>query len=297
MNGSSIKSLLLDYYKLAKPGIVFLLVLVSIAGYMSSYVVFEPTRLILLIISGTFASGGSAMINNYLDRERDKHMKRTMKRPLVIGRVSPLSVFVVGLLLIISSLFISFIWLGIITSIFIALGALTYLYIYTIILKPRTPLNIIIGGFAGSFAALAGSAAAGSITSTAILLALLVFIWTPGHFWSLALKFKDDYINARIPMLPAISSTETTIKAIVISNILTSIFSLLIYPLGSGGIIYALSSIILASYIIHLSIKLVKQPTPVNSIKLFKTSNLHLTILCFALIIDTIINKQYMIFH
>jgi protoheme IX farnesyltransferase len=289
----SIKNLLLDYYKLSKPGIVFLLVLVSIAGYIVSVKTLEIVRLIILIISGAFASGGSAMINNYLDKERDKKMKRTMKRPLPAGRVKSLHVLIIGVILIISSLIISFTWLGFMTSIFIILGALIYLYIYTILLKPRTPLNIVIGGFAGSCAALAGSATSGSITITGIILGLLVFIWTPGHFWSLALKFKDDYVNTKIPMLPAISSTETTIKAIIISNISTSLFSLLlIYPFRSAGITYTILSIILTIYIIYLSMKLSKQPTSANSIKLFKTSNMYLTILCITLIFDTIIKPQ-----
>jgi protoheme IX farnesyltransferase len=293
----SIKNLLLDYYKLSKPGIVFLLVLVSIAGYIVSVKTLEIVRLIILIISGAFASGGSAMINNYLDKERDKKMKRTMKRPLPAGRVKSLHVLIIGVILIISSLIISFTWLGFMTSIFIILGALIYLYIYTILLKPRTPLNIVIGGFAGSCAALAGSATSGSITITGIILGLLVFIWTPGHFWSLALKFKDDYVNTKIPMLPAISSTETTIKAIIISNISTSLFSLLlIYPFRSAGITYTILSIILTIYIIYLSMKLSKQPTSANSIKLFKTSNMYLTILCITLIFDTIIKSQSIFF-
>lgn len=293
----SIKNLLLDYYKLSKPGIVFLLVLVSIAGYIVSVKTLEIVRLIILIISGAFASSGSAMINNYLDKERDKKMKRTMKRPLPAGRVKSLHVLIIGVILIISSLIISFTWLGFMTSIFIILGALIYLYIYTILLKPRTPLNIVIGGFAGSCAALAGSATSGSITITGIILGLLVFIWTPGHFWSLALKFKDDYVNTKIPMLPAISSTETTIKAIIISNISTSLFSLLlIYPFRSVGITYTILSIILTIYIIYLSMKLSKQPTSANSIKLFKTSNMYLTILCIALIFDTIIKPQSIFF-
>lgn len=287
----SIKNLLLDYYKLSKPGIVFLLVLVSITGYIASVKTFEIIRLIILIISGALASSGSAMINNYLDKERDKKMKRTMKRPLAVGRVKPLYVLIIGLILIISSLIISFMWLGFVTSIFIALGAFIYLYIYTILLKPRTSLNIVIGGLSGSCAALAGSAASGSITIIGIILGLLVFIWTPGHFWSLALKFKDDYSNVKIPMLPVVYPIETTIKAITLNNILTSVFSLIIYFLAPNNIIYLTSAIILAIYVTYLSIKFMKYPTPTNSLKLFKTSNLHLTILCIALILDTTATK------
>ncbi|MGC8949547.1 MAG: heme o synthase, partial [Thermoprotei archaeon] len=250
----------------------------------------------ILVLSGALSSSGSAMLNNYLDREIDRVMRRTVKRPLAAGRVKAGSVLTIGVLLIILSLIISYVWLGFMTSIFIALGALTYLYIYTILLKKRTPLNIVIGGFAGSFAALAGGAAAGSITPTSTLLALLVFIWTPGHFWSLALKFKEDYLNAKIPMLPVVYSTKTTIKAITLSNILTSAFSLIIYPLTSNHIVYLASALALGIYVIYLSIKFIKQPTPTNSIKLFKTSNIHLTILCFALIFDTIITETIHIY-
>ncbi|MEM3832594.1 MAG: heme o synthase [Thermoprotei archaeon] len=288
------KSLLLDYYKLAKPGIVFLLVLVSVAAYISSLKNLELNdipKLGVLVSSGVLSSSGSAMLNNYLDRKIDRIMKRTMKRPLAAGRVKARSVLITGILLTMLSLIIAYIWFGFMTSIFIALGALTYLYVYTILLKRRTPLNIVIGGFAGSFAALTGSSAAGSITLNAIILALLVFIWTPGHFWSLALKFKEDYLNAKIPMLPVVYSTETTVKAITLSNILTSVFSLLIYPLMPNNIIYLTSAIILAIYVIYLSMKFIKQPTQTNSIKLFKTSNLHLTILCSALIVGTIITE------
>lgn len=194
-----------DYVALTKPGITLLIVLVAVGGFF----VAEPApvpwlRLGILVATGALASGGAAMLNHYLDRDLDARMRRTRGRPLPGGRI-PESAVVLALGLLLSGVGIAGadLLLNPLTAFSIFLGGFTYVVVYTLWLKRRSNWNIVIGGFAGSAPALAGSAAAvGGWTVGALTFALLVFLWTPPHFWSLALLLRDDYRAAGLPMLP-----------------------------------------------------------------------------------------------
>ena len=220
-----------DYLPLAKPGITLLICLVAVAGFLLA----DPRsvdleRLAILVAAGGAASAGAAMLNHYLDRDIDRRMNRTRGRPLADERVvSGSTVAVVGLVLLGVGVGSATVFLNPLTGSSIFLGGLTYVVVYTLWLKRRSNWNIVIGGFAGSAPALAGSAAAvGAWTPGVLAFALLVFLWTPPHFWSLALLLRKDYARANLPMLPRMEDVSYSGKVVVASAALLVPAALLI---------------------------------------------------------------------
>lgn len=209
-----------SYVALAKPGITALICTVAVGGFvLADPRSIDPVRLGILVAAGAAASAGSAMLNHYLDRDIDRRMRRTRDRPLAAeaaGRSVP--VLVLGLALLALGIGGATVLLNPLTGVSILLGGLTYVVVYTAWLKRRSSWNIVIGGFAGSAPALAGSAAAvGGWTDGAIAFALLVFLWTPPHFWSLALLLREDYARAGLPMLPRMDDPGFSGKVVVVS--------------------------------------------------------------------------------
>ena len=209
-----------DYVDLTKPFITLLIVAVAVAGYFVALPNrIDPGRLVLLVICGAAASGGAATLNHYFDRDLDARMRRTRGRPLPTERIAPEGrVLAIGLALSVLGIGGAAVFLNLLTGFSILLGSITYVLVYTVWLKRRTSWNIVIGGFAGSAPALAGSAAAvGHWTDGALALALLVFLWTPPHFWSLALMLREDYRAVGLPMLPRMDDPAYSAKVTVIS--------------------------------------------------------------------------------
>ncbi len=209
-----------DYLALIKPGITSLILVVAVGGFvLASPRTIDLVRLLVLLLTGAAASGGAAMLNHYLDRDMDERMRRTRERPIPSHRIAPgWAVGVVGLALLGTGIGWATVLLNPLTGFSIFLGGLTYVVVYTAWLKRRSSWNIVIGGFAGSAPALAGSAAAtGHWTLGALALALVVFLWTPPHFWSLALLLRDDYAKAGLPMLPRMDDPAFSGKVVVVS--------------------------------------------------------------------------------
>lgn len=209
-----------SYVALAKPEITALICAVAVGGYvLADPRSIDLLRLLLLVAAGAAASAGAAMLNHYLDRDIDSTMRRTRVRPLAAGPGAPsTAVLALGILLLATGIGAAALFLNPLTGVSILLGGLTYVVVYTAWLKRRTSWNIVIGGFAGSAPALAGSAAAvGHWTAGAIVFALLVFLWTPPHFWSLALLLRDEYAAAGLPMLPRMDDVAFSGKVVVVS--------------------------------------------------------------------------------
>ena len=209
-----------DWVSLAKPGITGLICLVAVGGFLlAAPSSFRYVPLLWVVGTGALASAGSAMLNHFLERERDRAMKRTRTRPLAARRIgSETTVAAVGLTFVAVGVGAASWILNPLTGLSILLGAVTYVVVYTAWLKPRTSWNIVIGGFAGSAPALAGGAAAvGSWTPAVLAFALLVFLWTPPHFWSIALLLKEDYAKAGLPMLPRMDDVAFSGRVVVVS--------------------------------------------------------------------------------
>ncbi len=243
-----------------------------------------------LFVAGTLSSAGAGAFNSYLDRDIDAVMARTMNRPIPLGRINPpIRALQFGVLMIGIAAVVSLTMLNLLSTVMILLGAFTYIVIYTIFLKRRTAWNIVVGGFAGSFAALAGwTAASDSIGGPAILMALLIFLWTPSHFWSLAILTNRDYQKAGIPMLPAIVGEQKASKYIVLNTLLLIPFSLLFYFLGYSGLLYLAVTSVVVALLLVTNIKMLKEPNRENSWTAFKFSSPYLAIVFTAMVLDTI---------
>jgi protoheme IX farnesyltransferase len=288
----SIKEILRSIVVLFKLRVVILLVLSSLGGaLLASDGTISSANLGLLLFTGILSSSGASAINQYLERSSDALMRRTLNRPLANGLISKPEVIL--------GVAISFILLAVglaiyagntALAIFLALGAAIYIGIYTVWLKPRTLLNIVIGGAAGSCAVLSGSAAAGNWSEPgALTLALLVFIWTPTHFWSLAMAFRDDYSRAGVPMLPTVVSDQATAWWIALHTGATALIALLLAVHPQLGMLYLVPILIGTIWIILHSIRLITHPDQKQAFKVFKISNLYLGLVLVFIYISTLV--------
>jgi len=274
---------------LFKLRIVFLLLMAATGGAFLAARGWPglPTLGLLWLTGGMAASGASAL-NQYLERNSDGRMGRTSKRPLVNGQIpNPGWVPIVGTLLILVPSLAVFPYNRALTF-FLLLGAFIYVPIYTIWLKPRTLLNIVIGGAAGSAAVLSGSAAAGAWADPgALVLSLLLFLWTPFHFWSLAILYRDDYTRADVPMLPARTTPKQAAWWVMSHTIPTGLGGLGLVVMPSLGWLYFVPMLWVTAELFRRNVALIKDPSPDNARALFMASNWYLLALLLAICIDS----------
>ena len=276
--------------EISKPRIVVLLVITAVTSmYAASKLVgpeLDNFGLIHIIIAGALASAGSSALNHYYDRDIDPLMKRTSNRPIPSGRIKPSHVLVYGLAVSVISVIYGALALNLISAFFIALGIFFYVIIYTAWLKRLNSSNIVIGGFAGSAAAMAGwSAATGSMDILGFLVGFLVFVWTPSHFWCLAMKMKDEYTEANVPMLPVLIGMQKTSKYILVNTLILLPYSLMLYAFGMG-IVYTAIAAAAGSLMLVYHYKLTKLPTSEFAWKAYKVTAPYLTIIFLAVAID-----------
>src|SRR5215210_1545061 len=201
-------------------------------------------KLLFLIISGSLSSMGASAINQFYDRSIDNLMVRTSKRPIPSGRLKANNVLIYGLALCVISVTLAWFTLNPVATFMIGLGIFFYVVIYTLLLKRRSVWNIVIGGFAGSAAAMAGWATTtNSIDTLGFLIGWLVFMWTPPHFWCLAIKMKDEYTRANVPMMPVLYGNQKTSKYIFINSLILIPYSISLYFFGLGMLYLAVAVI------------------------------------------------------
>ncbi len=248
------------------------------------------TNLLVLIVVGGLGAAGSSAINEYLERDQDALMRRTSHRPLVVG-VFPFPgwIPVLGAAMIGVPSAVVALWNPAL-AFFVLLGAFIYVVIYTIWLKPRTLLNIVIGGAAGSAAVMSGGAAVGAWTDPGVIvLALLVFLWTPIHFWSLALACRDDYSRAGVPMLPV----HTTPRQAALWGLLhgggAALAGLMLAVHPALGWLYSLLALVGTVLLIGQGVRLVRRPDRANAWLVFHTSNAYLSLILLAVCVDTLL--------
>jgi protoheme IX farnesyltransferase len=284
-----------DYVEVSKPRIVIVLVITAVTSLLAGSR-FDGTpadagdvttwQLGFLVLTGAMASMGSSALNHYYDRDIDKMMDRTSERPIPAGRLSTRNVLLYGSSLCILSIVIAWFTLNPVASGMIALGVFFYVIIYTAWLKRINASNIVIGGFAGSAASMAGWAAAtGSINLLGFLIGWLVFMWTPPHFWCLAIRAREEYASVRVPMLPVLIGNKRTAGYIFVNTAILLPYSIALYFFGLG-ILYTTVAIISGTLMLLYHYKLTKTPTPEFAWKAYKVTAPYLVIMFVAIGVD-----------
>ncbi|HEY9892442.1 MAG TPA: heme o synthase [Candidatus Sericytochromatia bacterium] len=281
-----------SYYQLTKPRIIPLLLITTAAGmWMASDGKVDPLLLLVTLVGGTLAAASAQTLNCIYDRDIDYDMVRTRHRPIPSGKVQPRDALIFAIALAILSFTLLTVFANLLSALLAMSGIVFYMGIYTHLLKRHTAQNIVIGGAAGAIPALVGWAAVtGSLSWAAWLLFALVFLWTPPHFWALALMIRDDYAKVGIPMLPVVVGEEATTRQIWYYTLLVVPASfLLIYPVGEAGIVYGAIALILGSIFLRKSWQLMQSPTDKQLAKsLFKYSILYMMLLCTAIVVDSL---------
>jgi heme o synthase len=286
------------YLALTKPRVIELLLITTLPTMILAQGGIPDLWLVLAtLIGGAFSAGSANSFNCYIDTDIDKIMGRTKNRPLVTGQLSGREALVFSWVLGL----ISVVWLGLLVNwlaSLISLAALLfYVLIYTLMLKRRTPQNIVWGGAAGAAPVLIGWAAVtGEVSASAWVLFLMIFLWTPPHYWPLSVKYKHDYAAARVPMLPVVRDTKTVVQQILIYAWAVGASTLLLIPIAGMGLIYSSTALIGSAWFIVAAYRLYKEgqtgelAKPMN---LFHLSNLYLTALFVALAIDVIYHIEF----
>ncbi len=280
-----------DYLTLVKPRIMSLLLLTGGAGMFVGAQGFPDAMLFGETMLGlALACGGASALNHMLDRDLDRSMKRTSMRPVAAGRVSPELALEFGLALSALSFVLLASAVNVLTASLALVGNLFYVLVYTRLLKRSTPQNIVIGGAAGAVPPLVGFAAAtGNLALPALFLFLIVFFWTPPHFWALALLIKRDYAAAKVPMLPVVRGDHETARQVLLYTIVLVALTLVPVLTGTFGALYLAAAAILGGVFLHLAVKLLRSTTQPRAASLFHYSLAYLALLFVAMAIDPMV--------
>ncbi len=280
-----------DYLVLTKPGVMVLLLVTTLCAMLvAAQGVPSLWTLLWTLVGGALASGGAGAINHYVDRDIDAIMTRTRRRPLPAGRVAPEYALLFGIVLSVLAVYVLTAFVNPVAAVLSLSGNLFYVFVYTIWLKRTTPQNIVIGGAAGAVPPLVGWAAVtGQVSVPALLMFLLVFAWTPPHFWALALYKRGDYAAAGVPMLPAVRGEEETRRQILAYTVAMVLASLLFYPLGVLGVPYLVAAMVLGARFLWLVARLYRERSDQLAKRVFLYSMQYLGLLFAAMVIDAVV--------
>ena len=280
-----------DYRVLTKPGVMVLLLVTTLCAMLvAAQGVPSLWTLFWTLVGGALASGGAGAINHYVDRDIDAIMTRTRRRPLPAGRVAPEYALLFGIVLSVLAVYVLTAFVNPVAAVLSLSGNLFYVFVYTIWLKRTTPQNIVIGGAAGAVPPLVGWAAVtGQVSVPALLMFLLVFAWTPPHFWALALYKRGDYAAAGVPMLPAVRGEEETRRQILAYTVAMVLASLLFYPLGVLGVPYLVAAMVLGARFLWLVARLYRERSDQLAKRVFLYSMQYLGLLFAAMVIDAVV--------
>jgi len=283
------RSRLGSYVALTKPRIIELLLITTVPAMVLAAGGWPGTWLVMAtLIGGALSAGGANALNMYYDRDIDEVMRRTRARPLARHEVPPRNAVWFGVILGLAG----FAWLWVSTTLLAAListaALLFYVFVYTVRLKRSTVQNIVIGGAAGAAPVLVGWAAVtGSVAVPAWALFFIVFYWTPPHFWALALRYRDDYAAAGVPMLPVVAGVEATTRRMLLYTGLMVGVSLLLVPLGGMSWIYLVAALVLGAWFLWDTWRVVRRPE--HAMRLFTTSTVYLSALFASVLLDVLL--------
>ncbi|MGH9026978.1 MAG: heme o synthase [Acidimicrobiia bacterium] len=294
VNAPTSRSLLTQvsaYVRLTKPRVIELLLVTTVPAMILAAGEAPSIPLILaVLLGGALAAGGANTINCWIERDRDQLMRRTHNRPLPAGVVEPVHALLFGIALEIAA----FVWLTFTVNLLSAALAVSamlfYVFVYTIWLKPRSPQNIVIGGAAGAVPVLVGWAAVtDQLAAPAWVLFAIVFSWTPPHFWALALRYRDDYSAAGVPMLPVVKGTAAATRGILLYSLVVVAVTVVLAPVADLGLLYIVAAIVLGAAFVVEAVRLRRDPD--RALSFFKFSNAYLAALFVAVAADVLIQS------
>ena len=288
-----VKASVSAYVALTKPRIIELLLVTTVPTMIvAERGLPSPWLMLATVIGGSLAAGGANAINMVVDRDIDKLMARTATRPLVTGAMTPRAALIFALVLEV----LAFVWLtalvNLLSAVLAVSATLFYVFVYTLWLKRRSTQNIVIGGAAGAVPVLVGwSAVTGSLGWAPVVLFAIIFVWTPPHFWALAIKYREDYAAADVPMLPSVVSINLTARRIVGYTVALWATSVVFAEVGRMGAIYLVTAMGLGAGFLWLAVKLLRDGTPQGAMRLFGYSISYVTLLFSSMALDQLVRR------
>ena len=285
-----------DWVALLKPRVMTLVVFTGLIGLLVAPGHLNPVLDAVAVLCIAVASGAAGAINMWYDRDIDAKMRRTASRPVPAGRITPDDALAYGVTLAVGSVIVMGLATNLVAAFALAFSIAFYVFVYTVWLKRRTPQNIVIGGAAGAFPPVIGwLAVTGSISLLPVLLFLIIFFWTPPHFWSLSLYASGDYARAGVPMLPVVKGARETRRQVMLYTLLLVPLSLLPWALGLSGLIYGVSALVLGAGFVTMSWRVLRDDQDAAGVSLtrdapakaaFRFSLLYLFVLFLAVAVD-----------
>ncbi len=287
------RSRLSAYVALTKPRIIELLLVTTVPTMVVAAKGLPPGWLVLAtLVGGTLAAGGANAINMYVDRDIDQIMKRTRNRPLVTGEIEPAQALVFALALEVAAFVLLWALVNPLSAVLAVGATLFYVFVYTLWLKRTSANNIVIGGAAGAVPVLVGwSAVTGGLGLAPLVLFALIFVWTPPHFWALAIRYREDYAAAEVPMLPAVASMDDTARQIELYTVALVAVSLVFAPVADMGPLYLASAAVLGGLFLLKASQLRRDPTPKRAMRLFGFSISYVTVLFSVMALDQLLRS------
>lgn len=280
-----------DYFQLAKPNIIVLLLITTVAAMIMAERGMPPLGLLFwTMLGGALAAGSAGALNCVFDADIDAVMRRTAQRPIPQGRISIRRATIFAVALGIAAFAILYFLVNPLAAWLSLAGNVFYVAIYTMWLKRATPLNIVIGGAAGAVPPLVGWAAVtGHVGAPALGLFALIFLWTPPHFWALALMTETDYEKAGVPMMPNVAGAERTKREIIYYTLLLIAASVVLYPLHVMGALYTAAAVVLGAIFLYDTLRTWKDPGKLWARRTFQFSLVYLALMCLVMVIDRIV--------
>jgi heme o synthase len=279
------------YVALTKPRIIELLLVTTVPTQIVAERGFpSPWLVVATVLGGTLAAGGANAINMYVDRDIDKLMKRTQGRPLATGAIEPRNALVFAVVLEVVAFLFLWATVNLLSAVLAVSACLFYVFVYTLWLKRTSSHNIVIGGAAGAVPVLIGwSSVTNSLGWAPIVLFGVIFYWTPPHFWALAIRYKDDYAAADVPMLPVVADHRTTCGRIIAYTVLLWALTLLFAPVAEMGAIYVAAAVGLGGIFTFQTVRLFVDPSPSRAMRVFGWSITYVTLLFGAMAVDQLV--------
>ena len=288
------KDVVAAYVGLTKPRVIELLLLTTVPVMFFAARGVPPVGLVLAtVVGGTFSAGSASVFNCVYDRDIDEQMRRTRRRALPRHIVSARAALVFGTVLGALSVVVLLLWVNPLSALLAVSAEAFYVFVYTMLLKRRTTQNIVWGGLAGCFPALIGwTAVTGELAWTPVVLFAVVFFWTPPHTWALALRYREDYANVDVPMLPVVASAQAVSRQVVVYSWVMVATSLLLWPVASTGPFYPIAAVVLGAVFLVEAHRMLRRArgtedlSVISPMRLFHASNLYLSLLFFTVALD-----------